>query len=217
MGRPRELFNVRSSIRPFAERNGLVDGDRRVDIDAYVRRLEARTVSPNGVFGAKVLFDQLGLALRFSAGRELMRTARLIWLIRLDVVAQAVSTYLAEQLQAWSTEAEAQRAAEGLTRKDVAYDGEAIGGLVAYLGRQAGGWLEFFSVNRRPFLHVTYEELVRDPNAVCARICAYCGVETEFEFTLDRSRFVRQADRVNAEFRRRYAAASPLRLGSERA
>jgi trehalose 2-sulfotransferase len=213
MGDPREVLNVRSMLKPFASNHGLVEDDDRVDLRRYLDEVMRPSLAKGGVFGMKLLFDHLIYGIEFQSVRELLRGSRFVWLTRTDVISQAISSYLAKNLQAWSLARERELGEAARKRAAVPFDRDEIGGLIRYFGEQNAGWLEFFSVNRIDFLHVTYEELIADPGAVCRNICAFCGVATDFDFSLERSRYERQRDTVNETFKQRFAESSGLDLG----
>lgn len=214
MGQPLEYFNVRSTIAPLASSNGLENGDDGVDMAAYVDYITREKVSPEGTFGTKILFSQLRIALEFEAGRNLLAdpTTRYVLLIRRNVVAQAVSAYLARELDAWTLKAEEKLAKQGNLRDSVQYDREKIRTELTHIGEHNASWLEFFEVNKLDFMTVAYEDLLADPLTVCRSVCDYVGVETDYDFSLSRARVQKQGNELNKEFRREFASESPLSL-----
>jgi LPS sulfotransferase NodH len=212
MGRPKEFFNVRSGVIPIASRNDLIGPESNLDVAAYLDHITRTHTSSNGVFGMKLLFSQLQWAMEFECACSLLAGSRYIWLTRRDVVAQAVSSYLARQLHAWSSAAEGRRADQGVMRDEIAYDEDTIRARIADLGQANTGWLEFFSVNGFDVLPVAYEDLVADPDSVCRAICEYCGVSIDSKFALESTRFKKQGDEVNQTFRTRFARESRLAL-----
>ncbi len=99
LGRPAEHFNPDVVRRgafgrrfPFVE--PLPCGD-------YIAWLLEQHRTPNGVFGTKVLYEDLANYFRFPAFEELMRGSRCILLRRRDKARQAVSYRLVEQETMW--------------------------------------------------------------------------------------------------------------------
>src|SRR5436309_2455443 len=94
MGCPREFFNLQSFVVPFAEHHGLIE-DSRVPFDRYLDQVVDVFSTSNGVFGTKLLFDQFEPYMALASVRSFLKSCKFIWLIRKDVVAQAVSMYIA--------------------------------------------------------------------------------------------------------------------------
>src|SRR5215204_3248954 len=88
LGYPHEYLNLRF-VKAWADRCGMA----RVSMTQYLRFLESRRCSPNGVFGLKVHFSQLEPALGESNRQAefLRRFDRCIVLGRRNKVAQAIS------------------------------------------------------------------------------------------------------------------------------
>jgi LPS sulfotransferase NodH len=214
MGQPTEFFNARSTIRPIAKSRELFLPDQSIDMEGYVEHIRATKVSPNGMFGTKILFSQMKNMIAFGAGRELLTSprTRYILLIREETIAQAISAYLARELDAWTLERERQVAEQGNPRSGVPYDRAKIAAELAQIAEHNESWLEFFEVNELEFLTVTYEDLLRDARGVCQAVCRYCGVETGYEFAVERARIKRQGDDLNRAFRQRFAADSGLNM-----
>lgn len=212
MGRPLEYFNARSTIAPIARGNDLHGPDGSVDMPAYIAHIREVKASDNGVFGTKILFSQLKNVLTFEAGRSLLTDPRMryILLVRRRTISQAISAYLARELDAWTLQREEHVAKEGNSRESVSYDAAKIAAELSVLGEHNARWLEFFEVNGFDFLPVAYEDLLADPPAVCHEVCRYCGIETDHEFTLDSARVKKQGDDVNRRFRETFAAESEL-------
>jgi LPS sulfotransferase NodH len=213
MGRPREVFNIKSTVRRFASRNGLLDAQSNIEIGSYLRCLFQAGTTPNGVFGAKVLFTQLAPFLEFETVRQFLRTSHFIYLTRTDIVAQAVSRHVARETGNWGV-----RSSDSLDERAqqngnvLSYSQSKIQDLLDDIGRQNRGWLEFFAVNEIDFLSVTYEQIVSDANAVCQEICRHCGVRVDHEFSIERPGIRSQGSDEKAEFRRRHADSSYLKL-----
>ncbi len=211
MGKPQEFLNIRSTITPLANRFDLFDGESTMDLRHYMEWLQEKFATPNGVFGGKVLFEQLPWALEFECTRELFRQSRLIWLSRRDNVSQAVSRYVARRTRQWSLRGH-NAPGDNEPDSEVTYSESDIKGLMRNVAYQDSGWLEFFAVNGVDVLQVTYEQLLADANAVCHEICRYCGVSVDHEFALQDASLRRQASPIKEELREQYVADSTLSL-----
>lgn len=215
MGEPKEFFNVRSTIVPIASKHDLIRPDSTLDMAAYLDHIMRTQVSSNGVFGTKLLFSQLLLAMKFERARALLMEARYIWLTRRDIVAQGVSAYLARQLGAWSLHGERRRDDRGIARRAIPYDEEKIRERVSDVDRHNAGWSEFFCVNGFEVMSITYEDLIADPSGVCRAVCKHCGVATNSEFRIEDAGVQRQSDDVNRDFGQRFTRDSRLNLNSQ--
>src|SRR5207253_1853027 len=107
----------------------------------------------DGIFGIKLMFGQLRPFIELGPVRQLLSKCRCIWLLRRDVVAQAVSWYIALQTGEWTRRAEA---ADGSDRQrpgrgDVEYDYGQIRQCLDDILTDNAQWLEFFSVNEIDF------------------------------------------------------------------
>ena len=115
--------------------------------------------TPNGVFGAKLMWDHVG-RLRRRAGEplELFGDPALVWVRRRDVVRQAISLWRAMQTQWWRDDG-ARRAGEPR------YSFAALNHLVGRLTEHDRCWSELLA--GRPVLELTYEDVTADlPGAV---------------------------------------------------
>jgi LPS sulfotransferase NodH len=211
MGDPREFLNVQSFIVDHAARvpGGSPD---KVPMAAFFDYLTRGFATPNGAFGAKLLYDQFEPLFSVEAVREFVSGCRLVWLVRGDVVAQAVSAYIAAKTGEWTSHVEDENRAGGEDRRAaIEYDFAAIDAHVKRLTRQNALWLEFFSANAKEFLIVRYEDLVADPEHECNRIRAFCGLDAA-EFSLADASFKTQRTELNDRLAEQYRADSELSL-----
>ena len=133
------------------------------DVDGV---LEAGT-TPNGVFGAKVMWTHRD-RLRAPDGRaSSCRACVTCRCVRRDKVAQAVSLWTAVQTRAGATRARTARLPEPV------YSFAAIGHLANELREQEQAWTAFLDDP----LVVVYEELVDDPQARRRRAARDLGIE----------------------------------------
>jgi LPS sulfotransferase NodH len=222
MGSAKEIFNIRSMVLPFVRenpicRNGSADS---IDLGAYLDQVRAVMAGWNGAFGVKLMIEQARPFFSAPPVEALLREARYIWLVRRDIVAQAVSWHIALQTGRWDTLPEDPTDLRGRPPRrplsEVEYDRDAIGELARKIALQNGLWLRFFSVNRYDFKQVAYEDLLEDPHGICAEICDYCGVETDHRFSLEDASLHRQTTEVNARFIERFRRTAPSRLRANR-
>jgi LPS sulfotransferase NodH len=197
-------------------------------IDDYRHHLErtfAWGTTGNGVFGAKLMWNQLP-ELRALAG-ELpefsgLETAQLlerlfggaaggpryIWVSRGDKVRQAVSMWRALQTRSWRD------GGTGAGRPTPAYRFEGIHHLVTRLESDDRGWQEFFSVHELQPLAISYEDdLERDPDATIRRCLSWIGVPPP-EGGTARQPLRRQSDALSDEWVAAYHRDAPSLTGA---
>ena len=153
----------------------------------HLGRTFALGATPNGVFGAKLMFNQLD-ELHALAGRlpefsgleidvlldQLFGAPRYIWISRRDVVRQSVSMWKALQTRRW-------RAGDGDDSGSIVaqYQFDAIDHLVRRFEAEERGWQSFFSRHGIEPLVIVYEDqLVADPDGTIHRTLEWLGVSS---------------------------------------
>jgi trehalose 2-sulfotransferase len=198
-GRPEEYFEAlpRTGIPrgPEDYLAGLADGEahrlvdgaqpqipvysdvRRVEpYEAHLARVREWGTTPNGVFGAKLMWahlvDLAGRTCRPSPARaaaDLFGEPRCLWVRREDPVRQAVSLWRAMQTQSWRAEA------DGAPREP-RYSFAALRHLTRMLEEHDAAWERFFAESAIPVLPITYAELAGDLRGTVARALEHIGV-----------------------------------------
>jgi LPS sulfotransferase NodH len=159
------------------------------DYRAHLRRTRELGTTANGVFGAKLMFNQLpelralaaglpefsGLELDALLGRLLggvgrAGEVRYIWVSRRDKVRQAVSMWKALQTRRWQAGPTGERVAPR-------YRYEGIDHLVHRFEAEDEGWRRFFHRRGIEPLKITYEDdLESDAEAAVRRVLDWIGV-----------------------------------------
>jgi trehalose 2-sulfotransferase len=181
--------------------------------DRYLAWALDQGTTPNGVFGAKLMWGYLGDFADLLRGidgmaglpiPELLARAfpglRYVQMTRRDKVRQAVSLWKAVQTQAWREDRDAadRRAVEP------AFSFGAINYLVRLLTAHDASWdAHFLGLGQAP-LKVTYEELASDAEPVVRRVLAHLGMEAPAGFAVEAPPLTVQADAVSEEWIRRY-------------
>jgi trehalose 2-sulfotransferase len=198
-GRPEEYFErLRHSGLPREPREyfeGTADrflldllpptrtGDREAaDLERELPRYLAEGTTPNGVFGAKLMwgyFDdflaRLGTTPEGAAVEVLAaRFGRLAWIhvTRADKVAQAVSLWRALQTRAWS-------AADDPGEAQPVYDAAGIAHLRDQLISHDAAWRAWFAAKGIRPLVVEYERFAADYAATLRGVLAHLSLEVE--------------------------------------
>ncbi len=241
-GRPEEFFQLRKETgttrRPLeyfegidtteiatilGESTGLDDrrmnpvpGESYAD---YLGRIMQQRTTPNGVFGAKVMwgyFDGLlsNLAcipayrdLGDLTESDLLSTVfpnlHCIWLTRHDKVAQAVSLWKAIQTWAWSYE-EAPGVSSKLPVRQLTFHFRAIDHLVQQIVADETAWQQYFTAHDiRPFT-VVYEKLIEAYEETARNILHFLGIPIPENLEFAERRMKRQADTLSREWIERY-------------
>jgi len=211
-GRPESYFRLPDE-QTWADRWRLARiGAGAFDYGGYVRAAVVAGSSPNGVFGARVMWGtlqeivtKLGTVYPDLAGAdlELLTRAfgrmRFVYLWRDDTVAQAVSWARAEQTHFWH---EGDTALPGYEPR---FDFELIHTLVQTIDEHNAAWRHWFAAfDVRPEL-VRYEDLAADPARETRGILDFLGLRLPADQMIV-PRHRRQADNLNHDWIARYRA-----------
>jgi LPS sulfotransferase NodH len=224
-GRPEEYFEAVPTTgrprRPADYLAGLDDSEARAVVDCarppepppysslldverheeHLERVRAWGTSPNGVFGAKVMWGHL------DDPASLIPGARYVWVRRHDTVRQAISLWRAMQTQSWRDEG-----SRGAGRPQPEYRFSALRHLVELLAAHDTAWARFFA--GRPVLELVYEEIATDLPRVLERTLAHLGIERPNEWPPSLPAMRRQADDLSDRWAEAYArdlAVQPAR------
>jgi LPS sulfotransferase NodH len=181
----------------------------------YARYLDwalEQGTTPNGIFGAKLMWGYLGdfaSLLRGIDGLSGLPVPELldrvftglhyVQITRLDKVRQAVSLWKAVQTQAWRDEP-GRTAAE---KASPTFSFRAINYLVRLLTAHDASWDAYFLGLGLVPLKVTYEELAEAPEPVVRRVLAHVGIPAPAELRLEAPALTVQADSLSEEWVRR--------------
>jgi LPS sulfotransferase NodH len=132
--------------------------------------------TPNGVFGAKIMWAHLqDLGRQVGSGDlpalvdTLFDSPRFVWVRRADKVRQAVSLWRAMQTQSWRAENEP---GAGEPR----YSYAALRHLVELLASHDAAWERFFAAAGSRVLTLTYEDVASDLAGALRRTLDHIGV-----------------------------------------
>jgi LPS sulfotransferase NodH len=118
----------------------------------YDRRRQASPVC------LKVMYSQFDLARRLPGVRESIGAHPVVLLLRRDIVAQAVSLYIAEFTGQWTSYKEPARDAAALP-----YSFEAIERVAERIERHTALWRRTFLVAGISYLEIYYEQVIEQP------------------------------------------------------
>ena len=185
------------------------------DYAEHLRRAFAEGTTDNGVFGAKLMFNQLpelhahvagvapyaglddGALLAALFGED----ARYIWLRREDTVRQAVSMWKALQSRRWRG---GEGGGEAGRQPQPQYDFAAIDHLVGWFTDADAGWEAHFAEHGVEPLRLAYErDLLGDPEQTACRALDWIGVPAPAGWSAA-APMPRQADALSEAWVRRY-------------
>ena len=155
------------------------------DYREHLERTFALGTTPNGVFGAKLMYNQLAELHALAGGlpefsgldidvllEHLFGAPGYLWIRRRDVVRQAVSMWKALQTRRWRAGDR-----EGEPSEVARYRFEAIDHLVRRFEEEERGWQSFFARHGIEPLVIAYEDqLVADPAGTVHRALEWLGV-----------------------------------------
>src|SRR3984957_10976911 len=181
--------------------------------DQYLTWALQEGTTPNGVFGAKLMWGYLGdfaellRGIDGMAGRplpELLARAfpglRYVQITRRDKVRQAVSLWKAVQTQAWQREAGSEVGADDGRMPEPVFSFRAINYLIRQLTAHDASWDAYFLGLGYEPLKVTYEEPARSTEAVVARVLEYLENPQPGGFVADTPRLTVQADALSEDW-----------------
>jgi trehalose 2-sulfotransferase len=160
------------------------------DFEQWFRYVLQRGTTPNGVFGAKMMWNYLddfkqrmaelpGLGdLSFNEMLDdVFPRLKIVFIRRRDKVEQAVSLWRAVQTQQWRTESEsASEDVDTDDAPDVGYDFRAIEHLRNELHRWDARWEDWFHATGRDPIRVFYDEFTASRAATIGRVLDALGI-----------------------------------------
>lgn len=180
--------------------------------DEYLAWALAQGTTPNGVFGAKLMWGYLGDFAQLLRGTdgldglpvpELLARVfpglRYVQITREDKVRQAVSLWKAVQTQAWRRK-DGERTSPAV---EPAFSFRAINYLVRQLTAHDASWDAYFLGLGHEPLKITYEELAAAPSRVVAGVLAHLEIAPPPGFQHDDPDLEVQADELSEDWVRR--------------
>jgi LPS sulfotransferase NodH len=164
---------------------------------ALLATLLNRATTPNGVWGIKLFSQQFDATMK-ARWIERLPAAHFILLERHDLLGQAISLVRALQTRAYR----AHEAAVAPAR----YDARAIRRQMGRLAQAQARWRLFFARNGIEPLWLTYEEMVRDPNAVVRAVARHIDVDDPPPIDPRLIKVTVQRDTVSDAWRARFIA-----------
>jgi LPS sulfotransferase NodH len=183
------------------------------DFASFVQRLFHEGSSDNGVFGAKLMWDQLDyvakqfetlLALGETAPPHVLDTAfpnlHYVRLSRRDKIRQGISYYRAMETKIWrSTDV------SSVAQVEPSFNFEAIRSLVQLCTSEDQAWDDYFRLHGIEPCTVVYENLLESPADVARQVLSYLAEPPPASLSSQRAwRHRRQSDATSEEWREQY-------------
>ena len=177
-----------------------------LDWEAHLARSLRDGSTPNGVFGAKVMWNQLADIAELSGRHDdplaVLAPTHWVWVRRRDVLRQAVSLWRALQTQAWRE--------AGAPQPTAVYSRAAIAHLTALLADQDAAWGAFFADRGLRPLELVYEDYARDVHGAVARVLEHLGLPQPTAVEADPP-LRRQSDGISDEWAEAYRRGIAVR------
>lgn len=181
----------------------------------YLYETVERTTTPNGVFGAKIMWAHLDEFL-YRARQvpiyaniptpallsSLFPNLSFLLVTRQDKVRQAVSLWKAIQTQIW----EKPIGDTPLPAKQAIYDFDAIDYWRGVIHWQEASWHSFFTMYRITPFTIIYEDFVQSYETTLFKILGHLGIPYPTKVKLTTPNLRRQADEQSEEWVRRFIA-----------
>lgn len=177
--------------------------------EVLLARAREEGTSPNGVFGAKIMWGHLDDFLarfgplappRHPARRrrleELFPGVRFVRVVRRDKVRQAISLWKAIQTAGWRAEEEADRRP--------VYDRAALDHLIRRQFQHEREWTRFFEEGRVEPLEISYERFSEAYEETLRSVLAWLGIPEAAEVPIGPPPLRRQADETSEAWHARY-------------
>ncbi|MDP1932494.1 MAG: Stf0 family sulfotransferase [Gammaproteobacteria bacterium] len=194
-GDPQEYFNP-----PLLEIERQTTGNSELDINAFMRNMERRRTSPNGVFGMKLHYSQmLGVFRERQPNKNMLQLlaqfSKLIWIRRRDRLSQAISQAVALHTQVWSSE----DSGHGKSKNINVHPFECVRALNMVAGDDFG-WERLIAAAGLQVHTVWYEDLVADYEKQCRGVLRFLDLEQSVS-NIPAPPLERQAGEINKQLR----------------
>jgi LPS sulfotransferase NodH len=168
-----------------------------IGLGAYIDFLGANHASPSGIWGAKLLYEDVDHLIGLKPVHNLFKGARVIYLRRSSKLTQAISYYLAEETGKWVHDDAGQKPIGA-----VPFNLQRIDALLVMLANQEAKWGSLFDYLKIWPMEIIYEGLCKDPRMVLEKVLRHIEVDAA-DFPIA-TRLERQTTSINDQFHARY-------------
>ncbi len=167
-----------------------------------IEELHSRSRSETNLISAKLFPAHMEEILRDNILGKVFSNAHYIFLVRNDLLRQAISLYRATATEQWLSSIENNGRAPQ-------YDERAIGMCMAEIADWNRWWQLFFAVRDAPVHYLTYDALEADPAAEVAKIMSFLGFDPqEHPADLSRLKIRKQRDDLTEQWRERFLSGN---------
>ena len=174
-------------IEPWLKRLGVTG----ISVQDYLREIEKRRTTSNGVFGIKIHYRDY---VRFFGSEEARKNGEtwikqqaVIFVRRKDKLSQAISFYKAVESNIWSIESADQDAlntqdiVEQVSKpvRDYVFSPVKISRYLNELIEEDELWRQFLSTHPNGYLEVWYEDLIENPEITVRNIFTALNINTD--------------------------------------
>lgn len=171
----------------------------------YIEHVTRNQHKPDQFFFMKSSWDQF-LMLREWGILNMFSGLRIVYIERLNYINQAISYTIANQTKQWTVFHEKQN-------DEVHYDRTVIDAVIAANSKANRIFRYLFELLNLDYVHIAYEELVKDPAANVAKVLMYFEYIPDLDFFNNyQPRLKAQSNSLNQEYKERYFAESVGRL-----
>jgi len=169
-GDPLEYFNLR-----LLQLGRTQSGNQLLTPFEFMRLMESRRTSPNGIFGMKLHYEQMLRAFQSDIPNqnmiEFLRSHQhLLWIRRRDRLRQAISLVVATHTNSWSSEEPQTSSSASISCFDCIRSLQAI-------SFQDLGWEHLIKVAKLQVDTIWYEDLVAEYEKTCRLVLRYLNLQ----------------------------------------
>lgn len=154
----------------------------------------ARRTSPNGWFGLQAHWYHLANLARFRIPHDLIDVHKIIWIMRRDLVEQAISLAIGLQTGSWTVFHKPSRAPT--------YDRVAIADCLEAIQQMNRAWARHIKRSGLPHLQLFYEDICANENETVQQILDWFELPKTEQITC--VGLQKQADRLNIAWKQRF-------------
>ena len=210
LGVPMEYFH-QDYIQQFVDRNAIRPHPSEDFSQSYIRTITDLRTTPNGVFGVKIHTNQWvdfwktyepehkqnSAYYRQKLERSFINP-HFIFLYRKDMLSQAISMYIAQESESWSSEVPA--------KKQVEYDFDTIKSYLEVTMENTKFVRSIQQYTSFPKMTLTYEELKEDYYGSLRSIASFLNKEIVLTENVGNNTIEKQGNLRNEEWKSRFLA-----------
>jgi LPS sulfotransferase NodH len=167
-----------------------------------LEEIDRRSRSESNMISVKLFPPHMEQILPDDTLGTAFSNAHYVFLVRHDLLRQAISLYRASATEQWLSSMEDQ----GRTPE---YDERAIGAHMAEIADWNRWWQLFFAVRNVPVHYLTYDALEADPATEVAKVMSFLGFDPQqHPADLSRLKIRRQRDELTEQWRERFLSGT---------